>query len=65
MAVGSRSVLLLCSYRRYTGTTQLPVKAFRGDLDFAKACLPTVQPNVDLGMLALCVTYLTGHIRES
>ena len=43
---------------KYTGTTQLPVKAFRGDLDFAAACLPTVQPNVDLGMLALLVTYL-------
>ena len=43
---------------KYTGTTQLPVKAFRGDIDFAKACLPTVQPNVDLGMLALLVTCL-------
>ena len=46
---------------KYTGTTQLPVKAFRGDLDFAKACLPTVQPNVDLGMLALLVTSLNEN----
>ena len=46
---------------KYTGTTQLPVKAFRGDVDFATACLPTVQPNVDLGMLALCVTYLNAN----
>ena len=43
---------------KYTGTTQLPVKAFRGDVDFAAAALPTVQPNVDLGMLALLVTTL-------
>lgn len=42
----------------YTGTTQLPVKAFRGDVDFAAATLPTVQPNVDLGMLAVLVTFL-------
>lgn len=43
---------------KYTGTTQLPAKAFRGDIDFAKAKLPTVQPNVDLGCLALVVSYL-------
>jgi len=45
----------------YTGTTQLPVKAFRGDIDFASAKLPTVQPNVDLGMLALLVTHLNKN----
>lgn len=43
---------------KYTGTTQLPAKAFRGDIDFAKGKLPTVQPNVDLGCLALLVSYL-------
>jgi len=43
---------------KYTGTTQLPVKSFRGDVDFAKAKLTTVQPNVDLGMLALLVSVL-------
>ena len=43
---------------KYTGTTQLPVKAFRGDIDFSKAKLTTVQPNVDLGMLALLCTSL-------
>eukprot|EP00529_Nitzschia_sp_RCC80_P011887 CAMPEP_0113466016 /NCGR_PEP_ID=MMETSP0014_2-20120614/14046_1 /TAXON_ID=2857 /ORGANISM="Nitzschia sp." /LENGTH=562 /DNA_ID=CAMNT_0000358209 /DNA_START=74 /DNA_END=1762 /DNA_ORIENTATION=- /assembly_acc=CAM_ASM_000159 len=45
----------------YTGTTQLPVKAFRGDIDFCKATLSTVQPNVDLGMLALLCTTLNEH----
>jgi len=45
----------------YTGTTQLPVKAFRGDVSFTEAKLPTVQPNVDLGMLALLVTYLNKN----
>ena len=48
---------LLLKYN-YTGTTQLPIKAFRGDIDFAKAKLKTVQPNVDLGMLALLCSYL-------
>lgn len=42
----------------YKGTTQLPVKAIRGDIDFAAAKLPTVQPNVDLGILALVVSTL-------
>jgi hypothetical protein len=46
---------------KYTGTTQLPVKAFRGDIDFSKAKLPTVQPNVDLGMLALLCSYLNAN----
>jgi hypothetical protein len=46
---------------KYTGTTQLPIKAFRGDIDFAKAKLTTVQPNVDLGMLALLSSYLNTH----
>ena len=46
---------------KYTGTTQLPIKAFRGDIDFAKAKLPTVQPNVDLGMLALLCSYLNTN----
>ena len=45
----------------YTGTTQLPVKAFRGDIDFAKAKLRTVQPNVDLGMLAYLCSYLNTN----
>merc|ERR1719183_1704889 len=40
------------------GTVQLPVKAIRGDIDFAAAKLPTVQPNVDLGILALVVSFL-------
>jgi len=48
----------LGSKYKYAGTTQLPVKAFRGDLDFAAAKLTTVQPNVDLGMLALLVSSL-------
>jgi hypothetical protein len=43
---------------QYTGTTQLPIKAFRGNINFAKAKLTTVQPNVDLGMLALLCFYL-------
>ena len=43
---------------KYTGTTQLPIKAFRGDINFCKAKLPTVQPNVDLGMLALLCSFL-------
>lgn len=43
---------------KYTGTTQLPIKAFRGDIDFCMAKLTTVQPNVDLGMLALLCTTL-------
>lgn len=42
---------------KYTGTTQLPVKAFRGDIDFSLAKLSTVQPNVDMGMLALLCSY--------
>jgi len=46
---------------KYTGTTQLPAKAFRGDIDFAKAKLPTVQPNVDLGCLALLISYLNAQ----
>jgi len=37
------------------------VKAFRGDLDFAAAKLTTVQPNVDLGMLALLVSSLNAN----
>mmetsp|Transcript_14123 Transcript_14123/g.33309 ORF Transcript_14123/g.33309 Transcript_14123/m.33309 type:complete len:514 (+) Transcript_14123:72-1613(+) len=45
---------------KYTGTTQLPIKAFRGDIDFAKAKLTTVQPNVDLGMLALLCSCLNA-----
>jgi len=45
----------------YTGTTQLPVKAFRGDVNFTEAKLTTVQPNVDLGMLALLVTHLNAN----
>eukprot|EP00971_Amphidinium_carterae_P250078 4964418-Amphidinium_carterae.1 len=45
---------------KYTGTTQLPVKSFRGDIDFAKAKLTTVQPNVDLGMLALLCSTLNA-----
>jgi hypothetical protein len=43
---------------KYQGTTQLPVKAIRGDINFAEAKLPTVQPNVDLGILALVVSTL-------
>jgi len=46
---------------KYTGTTQLPVKAIRGDINFAEAKLPTVQPNVDLGILALVVSYLNKN----
>jgi len=45
----------------YTGTTQLPVKAIRGDICFASAKLPTVQPNVDLGILALVCSFLNAH----
>jgi len=45
---------------KYKGTTQLPVKAIRGDIDFAAAKLPTVQPNVDLGILALVVSTLNA-----
>lgn len=45
----------------YTGTTQLPVKAIRGDIDFAAAKLPTTQPNVDLGILALVVSFLNAN----
>jgi len=45
----------------YKGTTQLPAKAFRGDIDFMKAKLPTVQPNVDLGCLALTVSFLNEN----
>lgn len=46
---------------KYTGTTQLPVKAIRGDINFAEAKLPTVQPNVDLGILALVISYLNKN----
>mmetsp|Transcript_41594 Transcript_41594/g.50459 ORF Transcript_41594/g.50459 Transcript_41594/m.50459 type:complete len:552 (-) Transcript_41594:220-1875(-) len=46
---------------KYTGTTQLPVKAIRGDIDFAAAKLPTVQPNVDLGILALVCSFLNAN----
>jgi hypothetical protein len=46
---------------KYTGTTQLPVKAIRGDISFAEAKLPTVQPNVDLGILALVVSFLNAN----
>jgi len=46
---------------RYTGTTQLPIKAFRGDINFQKAKLKTVQPNVDLGMLALLCSHLNNN----
>jgi len=46
---------------KYNGTIQVPLKAFRGDIDFARACLPTVEPNVDLGVLTLLVTYLNEH----
>lgn len=46
---------------KYTGTTQLPIKAFRGDINFCKAKLPTVQPNVDLGMLALLCSFLNTN----
>lgn len=42
----------------YRGTIQLPIKAFRGDIDFAKAKLRTVQPNVDLGMLGLLCSHM-------
>merc|ERR1712146_365997 len=45
---------------KYTGTTQLPVKAIRGDVNFAEAKLTTVQPNVDLGILALVVSTLNA-----
>jgi hypothetical protein len=45
---------------KYTGTTQLPVKAIRGDVNFADAKLTTVQPNVDLGILALVVSTLNA-----
>ncbi|CAJ1369213.1 unnamed protein product [Effrenium voratum] len=45
---------------KYMGTTQLPAKAFRGDIDFCQGKLPTVQPNVDLGCLALTVTTLNA-----
>jgi len=45
---------------KYPGTTQLPVKAVRGDINFAEAKLPTVQPNVDLGILALVVSFLNA-----
>eukprot|EP00923_Selenidium_pygospionis_P013629 GHVN01023561.1.p1 GENE.GHVN01023561.1~~GHVN01023561.1.p1 ORF type:complete len:583 (+),score=157.46 GHVN01023561.1:72-1751(+) len=46
---------------KYTGTTQLPIKAFRGDVDFTEAKLPTVQPNVDLGLLAVLISHLDSH----
>ena len=46
---------------QYTGTTQLPLKAFRGDIDFGKAKLKTVQPNVDLGLLALLCSSLNAN----
>jgi len=46
---------------KYRGTTQLPAKAFRGDINFAKAKLRTVQPNVDLGCLGLLVAYMNAH----
>lgn len=51
----------ILSKYKYKGTTQLPAKAFRGDIDFMKAKLPTVQPNVDLGCLALTVSYLNAN----
>lgn len=46
---------------KYNGTTQLPVKAIRGDINFAETKLPTVQPNVDLGILALVVSFLNKN----
>jgi len=46
---------------KYTGTTQLPVKAIRGDIDFAAAKLTTVQPNVDLGIISLVCSYLNAN----
>jgi len=46
---------------KYTGTTQLPIKAFRGDIPFAETKLTTVQPNVDLGMLGLLCSYLNTN----
>jgi len=45
---------------KYTGTIQLPVKAIRGDVDFAAAKLTTVQPNCDLGILALVCSTLNS-----
>jgi hypothetical protein len=46
---------------KYMGTTQLPVKAIRGDISFSEAKLTTVQPNVDLGILALVVSHLNAN----
>jgi hypothetical protein len=45
---------------KYPGTTQLPVKAIRGDISFAEAKLPTVQPNVDLGIISLICSTLNA-----
>ena len=43
---------------KYTGTTQLCAKAFHRGAYVQAAALPTVQVNVDLGMLALLATKL-------
>merc|ERR1712216_996422 len=45
---------------KYMGTVQLPVKAICGDVDFEAAKLTTVQPNVDLGILALVCSTLNS-----
>lgn len=37
----------------YTGTTQLPIKAASGTVDFTKYQLQTIQPNIDLGIISV------------
>lgn len=41
----------LNSVHNYTGTTQLPAKAFSGTVDFAQRRLGTMRTNVDLGLI--------------
>lgn len=43
----------LKSVHNYNGTTQLPAKAVSAEVDFKRAQLETVQPNVDLGLISV------------